>query len=133
MSVGLLQLYVEQTTCYVLSTPEEFYDPLIFDVIPLAIEDTLVMNAVLCLGGLPQPNQNDQLEIKRLHHYARALKELKHALTEWNNGSNKSVLRLLLTTSLLCQYEVSLRIFPAQTFPIRIGIDGITSNSDPFL
>ncbi|KAE8156561.1 fungal-specific transcription factor domain-containing protein [Aspergillus tamarii] len=108
MSIGLLQLYVEQTTAYLLSIPEDFCDPFIYDVIPLATEDTLVMNAVLCLGGIPLPhqNQNDPLEIKRLRHYAHALKELKHALTEWNNDSNKDVLRLLLTTILLCQYEI---------------------------
>ncbi|KAB8217745.1 fungal-specific transcription factor domain-containing protein [Aspergillus novoparasiticus] len=108
MSVGLLQLYVEQTTGFILSVPEDFRDPFIYDVIPLAFEDTLVRNAVYCLGGipLPQQNQNHPLEIRRLHHYAYAVKQLKDALTEWNNGSNKGALRLLLTTTLLCQYEV---------------------------
>lgn len=107
-SLELLQLYVEQTTSYILSTPASFRDPFIYDVIPRAFEDPLIMDATLSLGGVPtsEVGSATALEAKRVFHYGRAVREMRFALTKWSQGSVQDSVRLLIITTLLCQYEV---------------------------
>lgn len=109
MSPSLLQLYIEQTISVFLAVPESFRDPFVHDVIPLAFEDPLVMEAMLSVGGVPHGLQaeDDALEAKRLIHYGRAIKELKLALTRRQNEVVQDPIRFLLVTVLLCEYEVS--------------------------
>lgn len=108
-SWNLLQLYTEKTASLFLSPPEDFCDPFLFDVIPMAFGDPLVMDAVLSMGGFPLTTNEriDSIESQRMHHYGKALKGLKLSLTSWNEKRSEDPLRLLLTTVFLCQYEVS--------------------------
>jgi hypothetical protein len=103
-SWNLLQLYTEKTASLFLSPPEDFCDPFLFDVIPMAFGDPLVMDAVLSMGGFPLTTNEriDSIESQRMHHYGKALKGLKLSLTSWNEKRSEDPLRLLLTTVFLC-------------------------------
>ena len=109
-SQRLLQLYVEYICPRLLSAPPGYPNPFLQDVLPLANSDTLIMNAVLALGGSKlSSSRNRQDDERVLECYGEAIRELKLQLTRWVEGSvteERDCLRVFLTIILLCNFEV---------------------------
>ncbi|KAL2071014.1 hypothetical protein VTL71DRAFT_14040 [Oculimacula yallundae] len=103
----LLRLYMDRVTPLLISLPKDLPNPFLQDVIPLAFSDTLIMNAILNVGGfeLDMDASSGEIETKRLKCYGAAINELKVALTEWSTGVRHDPMRLLLATLLLCLHE----------------------------
>lgn len=109
MSQRFLQLYIDRTVPALHWTPPGSANPFLQHVIPLVFQDTLIMNAVLAVGGISGAlgEEDSKAEAQRLHCYGQAIKELKLALTNWSSGNGPEAVRLLLATILLCLHEVS--------------------------
>ncbi|OQU96358.1 Fungal specific transcription factor domain-containing protein [Cladophialophora immunda] len=100
----LLGLFVEKTVHQLFGAPPAIPNPFLYDLIPIAFSDSLVMNALLSVGGYPGAG-TDLVEPRRLRCYGKALKELKTATAEWSFGRTRDAVRLLLTSYLLCLHE----------------------------
>lgn len=105
----LLELFVQRTAHQILGSPSVLQNPFINELIPVALSDHLIMNALLSVGGYPciTPDGEKFIEGKRLQCYVRALQDVKVATAEWSSGRGRDPVRLLLATHLLCLHEVS--------------------------
>lgn len=115
-----MQTYVDRIAPRFLSIPKGFRNPFVQDVLPMASADTLVMNAVLAVGGsthdvgrpVGRPEEREVLQ-----HYGQAIRELELGLTKWVAGTpgEWDAVRLFLAVILLGHYEVcylhSIRIY----------------------
>lgn len=104
----LLELFVRRTALQILGIPSAVRNPFLCDLVPIALSDRLVMNALLAVGGYPllQVGEEEVIEKKRLQCYVDALRDLKTATAEWSLGRSRDPVRLLLATHLLCVHEV---------------------------
>lgn len=105
----LIKVFFESTCQLLFSVPSVSLRTFKQRVLELALSDSLIMNAVLGVGGfLPNCDQiHHKLEAERLRHYVAAIEELKSSLATWTSNSAQEALRLLLATSLLSLNEVS--------------------------
>lgn len=105
----LLELFIRRTAHQILGTPSVVQNPFLHHLVPIALSDRLIMNALLSVGGYPLLGSGggEIIERKRLHCYVDALRDLKAATAEWSSGRGGDAVRLLLTTFLLCLHEVS--------------------------
>ncbi|KAL4971423.1 fungal-specific transcription factor domain-containing protein [Aspergillus desertorum] len=106
----LLNLYITKIVPHLLCAPKNFVNPFLHDVVPMAFEDPLIMNAVLALGGSvlgvrPATTKDDERFV--LQCYGQAIRDLKLGLTAWSvvSSGRWETLRLFLTVLLLCHYE----------------------------
>ncbi|KAI9733577.1 MAG: hypothetical protein M1834_003179 [Cirrosporium novae-zelandiae] len=100
----LLQHYVQITAPRISGRvyPE---NPYITYILPLALSDDKIMQTVLAISGTHLMVHNPSVEHLMRSHYAVALRSVKHELTKYANGESSDVLKLLVTTLLLCQFE----------------------------
>ena len=104
----LYQHFVQRTAPrLVASVPAN--NPLLRFVLPLATSNSMVLHAALAISGAHYCHKygSMQYRTKTLAHCQSALQKLKQALTTWEWGDTSNTLIMLLTTLLLCQYEVS--------------------------
>lgn len=105
----LLQHYLHRTVdC--LSCLDRSVTPFITDIMPIALSNNLVMQAVLALSGLHYTDTvSNALEDTTWTHYTQAVETLKVELGKYTAGESSDPLPLLVTTLLLCIGEVSTR------------------------
>lgn len=115
-SQRLLQRYIELFSPLFIAAPSGYVNPWIDDVIPMAFSDSMIMNAVLTVGGTCMWNFEEATRAEErcaLECYGKVIKQLKLKLTDWASRSvddpvdNSVVVSVFLTTMLLCQHEVS--------------------------
>jgi hypothetical protein len=84
-------------------------NPFITCVIPLARTDSMIMDCVLALSGahLGYATSSSDVQLASSTHYALALRQFKHTLTNAVSGKDLKPVNLLLTALMLCHVEVS--------------------------
>jgi Fungal specific transcription factor domain len=106
----LLQYYVEETgPRLAIRLPR--HNPFIKYILPVAYCDDLLMHAVLALGGahlMFQRGIGRAIEQATWTHYEISLRKMSHALKSESWQESCYTLRLLLTSMLLCHFEVRL-------------------------
>ena len=83
------------------------------DLMPLAMGNTLVHNAVMAVGGthLATTEQDKSIRQMAINHYGKAICELNIAIHSWMEGKYKETLHLLFATCLLSTYEVRIMLY----------------------
>lgn len=103
----LLEHYVRRTGPLLVGR-DVSRNPFLYEVLPIAQSNQLVMHAVLAISGVHMQHANFSRHISEATyaHYGTALKQLKISLTDWVTGSREETLSLFLVTTLMCMYEV---------------------------
>lgn len=119
----ILNYYIRESCRHLTgkSSCPQFKNPFIWDVIPVAHADEMVMDAVLAIGAVHLAHTLGDREIKKeaLSHYGRVLHKMKLRIAHCCVSYEEDAERMLLITVLLCIYEVgcehSLRKIPRHT------------------
>ena len=90
-----------------LSSRNDSENPWIALFVPLAMEDELVMSALLALGGANLCTYAGNATKQTYSYYAVALRSAKHRVTELVQGNYSHLLNTLITTIALYQFEVT--------------------------
>lgn len=123
-SNGFLEHYLHVTTEILVSNTKA-ENPFLSYVMPLAHDDDLLMEAVLCLGGthLCASIEDPDPAIKRatLGLYGLVLHKLREKMTANSEGmqDRREKLRVMTIVMLLCQIEVSAEPQKGQQESIR--------------
>lgn len=91
-----------------LSTLPARYSPFLTFLVPLALNDDLVMHALLALSGTHLSYQNHSLEIQRAteRHYGAAISALRQSMFG-TTLEMPETLKILITLLILAFFEVS--------------------------
>jgi Fungal specific transcription factor domain/Fungal Zn(2)-Cys(6) binuclear cluster domain len=104
----LFEHYINNTS-HLLCTIRGPENPFITCVIPLARTDPMIMDCVLAISGahLGCAASDPEIPLASSTHYALALRQFKHTLTQTASGKGLKPVNLLLTALMLCHVEVS--------------------------
>lgn len=104
----LFEHYVNKTA-HLLSAIRGPENPFITCVLPLARSDSMIMDCVLAISGahLDCTAPGSDIKLASSTRYALALRQFKHTLTKTISGKDIKPVNLLLTTLMLCHFEVS--------------------------
>ncbi|KAI1613408.1 fungal-specific transcription factor domain-containing protein [Exophiala viscosa] len=100
-----LQHYVHHTAgC--LSTIQASSNPFVAEIIPIAMSNTGLMQAILALSGLHHSQQKSQDMVREAWtHYAHAVSHIKSAVQRYLGGDKADALALLASMLILCFTE----------------------------
>jgi hypothetical protein len=102
----LLEHYLSVTS-HQLTGREQKHNPFLAHLIPLALQDTKVLEGVLAVSGAHLSYQAERFEHDARLHYAVTLRSVKTTLHSWRTLDTYDLIALLTTTLLLCYFEVS--------------------------
>lgn len=111
LSSLLLQHYTSETAV-ILPAGKPSLNPFISFVLPPAETDGVLMHSVLAVSGAHlsfRLQDAVDVEMAARKHYVFAIRGVQQAITGGQVKDKSDILRLLLVTSFLSQYEVSLR------------------------
>jgi hypothetical protein len=96
----------------------------LLDIIPIAHDNEVVMNAILAVGGahLAGSTGNEKLALRASSFYGGAMRGLHAPLSRWIRGSRDETLAIILfaTTSLMSAYEACLLIDLGSCFSLQL-------------
>lgn len=103
----LLEHYIGKTAD-LLAGRDAARNAFLWEVLPIANSNELVMYALLAVSGVHMENGDMQPSVSKATYtfYGNVLKQLKLALTEWVAGSRSETLILFLVATLMCMFEV---------------------------
>jgi len=106
ISKMFLQHYVHHTAgC--LSTIQASSNPFVTEIIPIAMSNTALMQAILGLSGLHYSQQGSQNMVREAWaHYAHAVSHIKSAVQKYLGGDKADSIALLASMLILCFTEV---------------------------